>query len=260
MAISVRDEVLDAFRRLERRTGQSVFRLRDVVSEVLSITTAYNETTLRTYVTSVMCADAPVHHGNHTDDLIRVGHGLYTRSDDYPTPTARDLEDAGGTPPTPNPLSAVPDSPWHWEGNVQAAIVGALARSGWQIQAVTDTESRASGTDIVANLEGDRLHVEVKGYPTGTYARGDKAGAPKPTHPATQARVWFSGALLKAAMLRNDHPDDSVAIGLPDFPTYRTLADRVSATLRNSDIGMIWVEGTGDVELALESSSEQATD
>ena len=39
-----------------------------------------SRTTIRTQVGSVMCANAPVHHLNHTDDLVRVGHGIYRRA------------------------------------------------------------------------------------------------------------------------------------------------------------------------------------
>jgi hypothetical protein len=85
-----REEILAAFRRLERRSGRRVFQLRDVVAEVLSVTNAYNETTLRTYITSVMCADAPVHHANHTNDLSRVGHGLYALSGTGEVPVPND--------------------------------------------------------------------------------------------------------------------------------------------------------------------------
>jgi len=178
--------------------------------------------------------------------LQRVGHGLYSlasadRTGDQPAPGQVSLEIAK---PDAN---LTPIDRWFWEGNVQAAIVSTLTAVGWLIELVADTASRAQGTDIVATRDGRRLHIEVKGYPSDTYARGEQQGQPKPTHPATQARVWFAGALLKAAVLRNDHPLDMVVIGLPSFPTYRTLADRVTLTLIGGDIGMIWVDEAGRV-------------
>ena len=77
---TARDAILEAFLALERETGHEEFRLSQVVDRVLASTKDFQETTLRTYVTSVMCVDAPVHHANHTDDLVRVGRGMYRRA------------------------------------------------------------------------------------------------------------------------------------------------------------------------------------
>ena len=74
-----RDEILGAFQRLERRHGRQVFDLQDIIQEVLRATGAYAESTIRTHVTSVMCAQAPVNHANASNDLDRVGRGRYRR-------------------------------------------------------------------------------------------------------------------------------------------------------------------------------------
>lgn len=76
---TARDAVLAAFRNLERRTGRDVFDRAEIVREVLSTTTAFRESTIRTYVTSVLCSNAPVHHPNHSNDLVRVEKGRYRR-------------------------------------------------------------------------------------------------------------------------------------------------------------------------------------
>lgn len=250
---TAREAIIDAFRRLEERTGRSTFRLKDVAAEVQAITSEFQEATIRTYITSVMCADAPVHHANHTDDLRRVGHGQYQR-----------LETAGNGPalpstapardPSPADTDDAPSREWHWEGEVQGSIVGYLARSGWTILAVADTEARAHGTDIVASRDGHRLLVEVKGYPSEVYVRGPRMGQKKPTLPATQARVWFATALMTALMLRDDNAESAVAIGLPDFTTYRSLADRVARSLERLGVHVIWVHEDGGVS----SSSRSA--
>ncbi len=243
---SIRQQVLDAFFRLEKRTQLTVFRLRDVVAEVLNSNPQLTEQTVRTYVTSVMCANAPVHHANHTNDLLRVERGMYRRmfdgdvsESDSHTPVAYSAEWTS--------VSESPDPDWYWEGHVQASVISGLATTGWRVLAVADTQSRAAGTDIVAETDGKKLHVEVKGYPSSTYARGDRKGQPKPTYPATQARHWFAGALMKAAMLRGDHPDDHVAMGLPAFETYSSLVGRVADTLAASSIDVIWVDQTGEI-------------
>lgn len=99
---------------------------------------------------------------------------------------------------------------------------------------------------MIAERDGRKLHVEVKGYPSSTYERGDRKGQPKPTHPATQARQWFAGASLKAAMLRGDHPDDDVAIGLRAFETYVSLVRRGAMALATSSVDVIWVNQNGE--------------
>lgn len=254
--MSIRSQVLDAFARLEKRTGQTVFRLRDVVAEVLNSNSRLTAQTVRTYVTSVMCSNAPVHHANHTDDLFRVERGMYKRLDANQIPPEQPPDKNSVGHVTASSESELLDPNWHWEGQVQASIVTGLAANGWRVMSVANTESRTAGTDIVADKDGRRLHVEVKGYPSDTYALGERRGQPKPTHPATQARVWFAGAVMKAAMLRNDHPEDQIAIGLPSFGTYRTLAERVSVTLDGARLGLIWVDDSGHVEFQLKSGEE----
>lgn len=76
-----RDEVLSAFDRLERRHGRREFQLSDVVTEVLASNDSYEESTIRTHITSRMCRNAPDHHATTFDDLERVGRGLYRRRD-----------------------------------------------------------------------------------------------------------------------------------------------------------------------------------
>jgi hypothetical protein len=66
-------------RRLEARHVGDAFDLQEIVADVMRHTPAYPEQTVRTQIASVMCANAPVHHANHTNDLERVGRGRYRR-------------------------------------------------------------------------------------------------------------------------------------------------------------------------------------
>ncbi len=75
--MTCRNEVLNAMGRLERRHGKSVFPLAEIVKEVLSHTRQYEESTIRTHISAHMCAQAPVNNAVVTDDLDRVGRGLY---------------------------------------------------------------------------------------------------------------------------------------------------------------------------------------
>jgi hypothetical protein len=77
--MTCRDAVLEAFDRLERRHGRTDFSLMEVVDEVRVSGSPYKESTVRTHVTSRMCADAPDHHGTTYDDLERLDRGLYRR-------------------------------------------------------------------------------------------------------------------------------------------------------------------------------------
>lgn len=128
-----------------------------------------------------------------------------------------------------------------WEGNVQSVIVSHLAAEGWTIVSAADTASQARGIDIVAERASQRLLVEVKGYPGTTYARGEKAGQPKPTQPSLQAKHWLSDALLKTMRTREKHPHAQVAIGLPDMPRYRTLLAEIASSLAALDVLVLLV-------------------
>lgn len=77
--MTYRDDVLAAFARLERRNSRSTFDLDEVVLEVLASGSQYKETSIRTHITSRMCADAPNHHGTGYADLARVDRGRYRR-------------------------------------------------------------------------------------------------------------------------------------------------------------------------------------
>ena len=79
MARTCRDAVLDAFVRLEHRHARRDFNLAEVVTEVATADTRFAELTVRTHVSSRMCANAPDHHGTTYADLERVGRGRYRR-------------------------------------------------------------------------------------------------------------------------------------------------------------------------------------
>lgn len=71
--MTARQEILDAIDAL----GKEVFSLQEVLAELRAKGTRYAERTIRTHVTSRMCANAPGHHATVYDDLERVDRGLY---------------------------------------------------------------------------------------------------------------------------------------------------------------------------------------
>lgn len=96
---TVREDVLEAFQALERKTGRLDFRPQEIVEEVLRRSPERKAASVRTHVTSVMCADAPVHHDNHTDELSRVAPGIYRRN--------RNVGQVDSAPPTVERAAAV---------------------------------------------------------------------------------------------------------------------------------------------------------
>jgi len=249
--MNTREFVLQVFQALESRSSSTSFSLAEVLAEAKRSDPNRKEQTLRTYVTSVMCADAPVHHANHTNDLRRVGHGRYQRAQS-PVPTttlsspipepSRQAE-----PPAARPETGDASDEWYWEGNIQASVIPWLASQGWSILSVADTSTRQHGIDIVAKRDGVRLGVEVKGYPSEFYARGPNQGERKPTNQASQARVWFDGLVVSSLVLRDGDEVDEVLMVVPDMTTYRTRYLKVKESLTALGIPIAFVQQNGSV-------------
>ncbi len=136
---------------------------------------------------------------------------------------------------------------WSWEGNVQSAIVAFLVESGWSVTRVANTSSREPGTDVEASRSGERVHIEVKGWPSAQYVDPARQHEKKRTQPATQARVWFSDAIVHALRLRASHPEDIVAVALPAIDTYRRLWAGIKRPVSSVGIALLLVEPNGSV-------------
>lgn len=76
---SARDAVLSAFDSLEERTARVNFTTQEIVDEVMRHTDAFQESTIRTQITSRLCREAPKNHRITYDDLTRVSPGVYRR-------------------------------------------------------------------------------------------------------------------------------------------------------------------------------------
>ena len=147
---------------------------------------------------------------------------------------ARDVPPRPVPAPIPQPAGKCP---WYWEGHVQSAAVAYLAGRGARIISVADTANRQHGKDIVAENDKGRLWVSVKGYPQGTAK----------THPSAQTGIWFSQGMFDIVAYRSEDPDVQLALALPDFPRYRTLAERVRWLLPVVPFGILWVGEDGGV-------------
>jgi hypothetical protein len=74
---TARVEILDAARDVLSRSGRSFFTLQEVLDEMARRSTRYAEATIRTMVTSHMCANAPNHAAVTYEDFERLDRGEY---------------------------------------------------------------------------------------------------------------------------------------------------------------------------------------
>lgn len=150
-----------------------------------------------------------------------------------------------GSTPQPSVVNARKE--WHTEANVQAAVVTALAAAGWTVRSVANTATKERGVDVIAERAGLTVGVEVKGFPSRTYADPARAGETKPTAPSTQAGHWFAQAILAAMRLRGREPGWRSIIALPDVPRYRKLHAETNNSLGAAQIEVWWVDADGTV-------------
>ena len=134
-------------------------------------------------------------------------------------------------PPPSTVRSNPPAHPWPHEVAVQGALVGWLVRENWRIIRVADAEAQEQGTDVIADRDGVRLLVEVKGYPGPMHARG-----PNPTPSTLQASHWLATALLRAMRMRGADQDSRIVIALPDATRYGALLSEIDRSLRGARI------------------------
>jgi hypothetical protein len=86
---TARSEILVTTRKLAEQSVDGSFTLLGILAEMRCAGSKYTELTIRTHVTSRMCADAPAHHGTTYDDFQRLGGGRY-RLRNSPPRRARD--------------------------------------------------------------------------------------------------------------------------------------------------------------------------
>lgn len=79
MKQTCREAVLEAFYRLESRNRREVFKVSEIVKEVLAVTNDFAEGTIRVDITSRLCIQAPPNHFTRYADLERISRGQYRR-------------------------------------------------------------------------------------------------------------------------------------------------------------------------------------
>ena len=75
--MTCRDEILAVASPLAKRSKSGEFLLDEIIESMQRNGTKYAESTIRTHVTSRMCANSPDNHGVTYDDLVRVDRGTY---------------------------------------------------------------------------------------------------------------------------------------------------------------------------------------
>jgi len=118
------------------------------------------------------------------------------------------------------------------EDRVNDAIAKYLESQGYQI--LRQNKGHRQGKDIVAQRESSLLWVTIKGYPAGTGK----------THPATQARHYFDAAVADVMRYRSESQQVELAVGLPDRPTYKSLAQQIDKRIAN--MRYIWFDDAND--------------
>ncbi len=62
---------------IRRRQIAALQQYTEMLAQMRRAGTAYQESTIRTHITSRMCGDAPDHHGTTYDDFQRISGGRY---------------------------------------------------------------------------------------------------------------------------------------------------------------------------------------
>ena len=75
--MTCRDEILEAVHQVLLRTTGDAFTVQQIVDEMRARNTLYEESTIRTHVTSRMCTNAPDNHAVVHRDLERIDSGTY---------------------------------------------------------------------------------------------------------------------------------------------------------------------------------------
>ncbi|TCJ31053.1 DUF7669 domain-containing protein [Nocardioides jejuensis] len=181
--------------------------------------------------------------------LTRVDTGWFRLATEAELSAWRDASTAAPkTAGAPKLAPADDASDWHTEENVQSLLVDRLRSTGWTIVRTANTATGEHGVDVVAERHGTTIGVEVKGYPSKTYARGPNKGLPKPTSPTNQAGHWYSHAILAAMKLRVAQPSWLSVMAFPDFPKYRSLHAKTAAPLAAAGIEVWVISSEGAIE------------
>jgi hypothetical protein len=142
------------------------------------------------------------------------------------------------------------DKDWFWEGNVQKKIAAYMENyEGFEILETADTMTKARGPDILAEKTGIKRIVSVKGFPSDKYVDGNNRGYKKRTNPNTQAKHWFSEAILDLIRKKSADQNIEIALGFPRFPRYLNLLRELQWFRETIGLFCYFVSENGEVEV-----------
>jgi len=75
--MTCRDEILTAISQVINEKGKNEFSMPEIVIEVKKNGTQYQESTIRTHISSRMCTNSPNNHGTTYNDIERIRKGIY---------------------------------------------------------------------------------------------------------------------------------------------------------------------------------------
>lgn len=75
--MTCREEILISVKHIIQAKGMNEFTILEVLHHMGNNGTHFRESTIRTHITSRLCANAPNHHSPAYDDFERIGKGTY---------------------------------------------------------------------------------------------------------------------------------------------------------------------------------------
>ena len=75
--MSCRNEILECVTKILEQNGNEEFTIQEVIDCMRRKDSTYEDSTIRTHITSRLCTNAPDHHAVTYNDLIRTNRGTY---------------------------------------------------------------------------------------------------------------------------------------------------------------------------------------
>ena len=73
-----REQILAAAKQITQSKNQNEFTILEILNYLTKQNTHYKESTIRTHITSKMCANAPSNHAVTYNDFTRIKPGVYS--------------------------------------------------------------------------------------------------------------------------------------------------------------------------------------
>lgn len=139
---------------------------------------------------------------------------------------------------------------WFHESNISRTLVNYLNEQGYEITKDNTKNIAEKGIDIIAEKDGRRELIEVKGYPSIYYkdAKKRSEGKVKKTKPGLQCTHWFDDC-LSTTIKNYRSKDEIIAMAFPACARYEKQMYMRQAyfTDNNLDIKIYFVKEDGSV-------------